>query len=177
MIVKIADTEDEFQQIHTLNHKTFAEEIPQHEVNSEKKLLDKFHGHNTYIIVKEEINVLAMLAFSITRPFSLEYKIPDLEKYLPPFESPVEIRLLSVVTEVRKSFVLYHLLNKLITELNKSTHDIALISGTTRELGLYHKIGFKDFAYPVGKPDALYQPMFLIKENVQSEFLKKCLNK
>jgi hypothetical protein len=36
---KIAETENEFEQIFRLNYKTFVEEIPQHERNAEKRLV------------------------------------------------------------------------------------------------------------------------------------------
>ena len=53
MIMKPATELHEFLQIHRLNYKTFVEEIPQHRRNSEKKLVDKFHDKNKYIIAKK----------------------------------------------------------------------------------------------------------------------------
>jgi hypothetical protein len=49
-VVKSADSETEFDQIFALNYHTFVEEIPQHEPNAVRKLKDKFHENNTYII-------------------------------------------------------------------------------------------------------------------------------
>lgn len=46
---KIADTEEEFEQIFCLNYETFALEIPQHQQNESRKLVDKFHHENTYL--------------------------------------------------------------------------------------------------------------------------------
>ena len=43
---KIASEEWEFDQIHKLNYRTFVEEIPQHEKNPEKSLIDEFHQDN-----------------------------------------------------------------------------------------------------------------------------------
>lgn len=43
MIIKSPDTEDEFEQIYSLNYKTFVEEIPQHVESENKKLVDPFH--------------------------------------------------------------------------------------------------------------------------------------
>jgi len=51
--IKIADSDDEFDQIFALNYHTFVEEIPQHDANAAKKLKDKFHENNTYIIGKD----------------------------------------------------------------------------------------------------------------------------
>ena len=47
---KVATEAWEFEQIHRLNYQTFVEEIPQHPPNPEKKLVDKFHQENTYLI-------------------------------------------------------------------------------------------------------------------------------
>ena len=47
---KVASEDWEFEQIHRLNYGTFVEEIPQHEGNAEKSLVDTFHGENTYFI-------------------------------------------------------------------------------------------------------------------------------
>ena len=54
MIYKIANTAEEYEQIFKLNYETFVEEIPQHEKNETKKLKDKFHDKNIYIIAKKE---------------------------------------------------------------------------------------------------------------------------
>ena len=50
LIFRIATTRHEFEQIFKLNYKTFVEEIPQHERNAERRLVDKFHEENTYLI-------------------------------------------------------------------------------------------------------------------------------
>ena len=48
MLIKSPDTEDEFEQIYSLNYKTFVEEIPQYVESEEKKLVDPFHEKNNY---------------------------------------------------------------------------------------------------------------------------------
>lgn len=52
-LYKIAEHADEIEQIHQLNYETFVEEIPQHNANNEKKLVDRFNDENTYIIAKK----------------------------------------------------------------------------------------------------------------------------
>jgi hypothetical protein len=42
--------------------------------------------------------------------------------------------------------------------------DLALISGTTRQLKLYEHLGFVPFGPLVGTPEALFQPMMLTLE-------------
>ena len=46
MIYKIANTQEEYEQIFKLNYETFVDEIPQHKKNETKKLKDKFHDKN-----------------------------------------------------------------------------------------------------------------------------------
>ena len=60
MIYKIANTAEEYEQIFKLNYETFVEEIPQHEKNETKKLKDKFHDKNIYIIAKKKNDVIGM---------------------------------------------------------------------------------------------------------------------
>ena len=62
MIYKIANTAEEYEQIFKLNYETFVDEIPQHEKNETKKLKDKFHDKNIYIIAKKEGEVVGMMA-------------------------------------------------------------------------------------------------------------------
>ena len=47
LLVKIATEDWEFDQIHRLNHQTFAEEIPQHTAQPSGRLVDRFHDENT----------------------------------------------------------------------------------------------------------------------------------
>ena len=47
---KIATEASEFEAIHRLNYDTFVEEIPQHTANPERRLVDRFHAQNTYVI-------------------------------------------------------------------------------------------------------------------------------
>ena len=73
---KIATTPEEYASIHSLNYATFVEEIPQHESNVEKKLIDKFNDENTYIIAMKNDELIGMIALRGIRPFSLDLKIP-----------------------------------------------------------------------------------------------------
>ncbi len=174
--LKIADTEEEYHQIHQLNYATFVEEIPQHTPNAQQKLVDKFHLANHYLIAKENTMVVGMLAYNSERPFSIDQKIQSIEQYLPEFKKPIEIRLLSIAKHKRSSTLFYALIKKLVVLLHRDDFDIALISGTTRQLKLYHKIGFVDFGTLVGKDEALYQPMYLTKNTIQPDYINQWLN-
>lgn len=158
---KIAETENEFEQIFKLNYKTFAEEIPQQEANPEKRLVDKFHAENTYLICMEDNHLLAMLAVRDKRPFSLDAKLDNLDSYLPGYTSICEIRLLTIEPDKRSTRIFGGLAFFLAQYCNAHHYDLALISGTTRQAKLYKHLGFVAFGSLVGKGDILFQPMYM----------------
>jgi hypothetical protein len=47
---KQAETIEEIEQIHRLNHRIFAEEVGQHGQRYDGRLIDKFHSGNRYFI-------------------------------------------------------------------------------------------------------------------------------
>ena len=165
LIFKIASEEWEFEQIHRLNYRTFVEEIPQHQRNAEGRLVDKFHLENTYIVGLDAGRVVAMVAFRGRRPFSLDQKLPDLDLHIPAGFVPCEVRLLAVDKDYRGTTVCAALLGTLATEAIRVGFDLALISGTTRQLRLYRHMGFKPFGPLVGSGDAVFQPMLLSLED------------
>jgi hypothetical protein len=158
---KIAETENEFEQIFRLNYKTFVEEIPQHERNSEKRLVDKFHAENTYLICMEGNRLLGMLAMRDTRPFSLDLKLENLDSYLPEHTSICEIRLLAVEPDKRSTRIFGGLILQLAGYCDERHYDLAIMSGTTRQAKLYRHLGFVPFGPLVGNGDTLFQPMYL----------------
>ncbi len=164
-VFKIATTPDEFEQIHRLNHQTFAEEIPQHASSPEGRLVDKFHAENTYLIGVRDGRVIAMMAIRRRRPFSLDAKLPDLDRWLPPGRKPVELRLLAVLPTHRNGPVPAQLLHFTARHCLELGDDVAVISGLARRKQLYRAMGFEPFGPVVGTPEALYQPMLLTLEN------------
>ncbi|MCF7816844.1 MAG: aminotransferase class V-fold PLP-dependent enzyme [Kiritimatiellales bacterium] len=165
-IFKAADEAWEFEAIHALNYKTFVQEIPQHDPNHEKKLVDKYHAENTYIICVNETSreLAGMVAFRNQRPFSLDAKLENLDTYLPADRSLCEIRLLAVEEKFRYSRIAQGLIATLVRHAIDSGHDLAVISGTIRQLKLYTFLGFVPFGPLVGTADAQYQPMYLTLE-------------
>lgn len=158
---KLADTEAEFEAIHRLNYRTFVEEIPQHPPNHERRLVDRFHGQNTYAICLHEGELVGMIAGRCERPFSLDQKLPDLDRHLPPHRKVVEVRLLVVDPRWRKQAVFAALAGTLANHFRAQGCDLVVISGTLREQRLYRHLGFRAFGPQVGDPKAPYQPMFL----------------
>ncbi|MGN7893482.1 aminotransferase class V-fold PLP-dependent enzyme [Bacillus sp. 22475] len=162
LIYKVADQDWEFESIHKLNYKTFVEEIPQHEETKDRFRIDRFHEENTYLICLDEDKLVGMVAVRGKRPFSLDYKISNLDVYLQEHgEKVYEIRLLSVEREYRNGRALLGLIRFLHRYLLLNGYELALISATTRELPLYEQMGFKAFHTLVGTEEAAFQPMYV----------------
>jgi aspartate aminotransferase-like enzyme len=164
LTVKVATEAWEFEQIHHLNHQTFAEEIPQHAANPLGRLVDRFHHENTYVIALAGRELMGMLAIRERRPFSLEQKLPDLERYLPAGRSICEFRLLAVQRRYRAGQWLPALFDCVWRHCLRDGFDLALISAVTRQLKLYRHLGFEPFGPLVGTPPVLFQPMMLTLE-------------
>jgi aspartate aminotransferase-like enzyme len=161
---KIASEDWEIEAIHRLNYKTFAEEIPQHERNPEQRLVDKFHAENVYAICLDGDQLVGMVCGRSKRPFSLDQKLPNLDSFLPPGREPVEVRLLSVERDYRTGPVFCGLVRLVAQHFRDQGCDLAIISGTTRQLRLYKHLGFQPFGPAVGSGDAVFQPMHLTLE-------------
>ena len=162
---KVASEPWEFDQIHRLNYKTFVEEIPQHTPNSDGVLVDRFHDSNTYFIALQGRRVVAMVSVHFDRPFSLDQKVENLQGYLPEGARNIcEVRLLATEKDHRGGRVFLGLIGTMVRFLVDEQCDLALISGTTRQLKLYRHMGFEPFGPLVGTPGAMYQPMFLRRE-------------
>ena len=163
IIVKIAQSTEEFEQIHNLNYETFVNEISQHSSNKSKRLIDQFDSENIYYIAKVNDEIVGMIALRDKRPFSLDKKIENLDDLLPEHKSPVEVRLLSVKKEYRNSKVLLLLLQSIIANNLENTYDLAVISGILSQQRLYRHIGFQKMGSLVGN-NPQFQPMFLTRE-------------
>src|SRR6266566_1896791 len=164
---KIASEESELEQVFRLNYKTFVEEIPQHPPNPEKRLVDRFHHENAYLIALDADQLIGMMAVRDKRPFSLDEKLGNIDRYLPPGRKICEIRLLSVLPSHRNGMVFQGLL-KLLLEYGKSQrYNLAVISGTVRQQKLYKHLGFVPFGPLVGSKEAEYQPMYLTIEEFE----------
>jgi len=164
LIFKVATEDWELEQIHRLNYRTFVEEIPQHPPNPEGRLVDRFHAENTYLICLQGRRLVAMLAMRAKRPFSLDGKLPNVDAYLPKGRNPIEVRLLAVEPEFRKTIVFTQLFESVVRYCLTEGFDLAIISGTTRQAKLYRHLGFVPFGPLVGTEQASYQPMYLTIE-------------
>jgi aspartate aminotransferase-like enzyme/GNAT superfamily N-acetyltransferase len=162
--VRIATEEWEFEAIHRLNHRTFAEEIPQHQPDSSSRLVDRFHHQNAYIIGLSGRELWGMLAVRGERPFSLDDKLPNLDTYIPAGRRVCELRLLAVEPQHRAGRLAHLLLRHVWRYCLDQGYDVAIISGTTRQLKLYRHLGFVPFGPLVGSATVRFQPMMLTLE-------------
>ena len=160
---KTATSEAEYHQIHKLNYETFVEEIPQHERNDSRLLVDRFDSENTYYICLKAGEVVGMVASRSKRPFSLDLKLDNLDAYFPADSHICELRLLAVKPKDRIGRVFTGLLQNFGE--NSSDFDYAIISALKSQMKLYTRLGFKPFGPPVGSDQAPYQPMFLDRKN------------
>jgi predicted N-acetyltransferase YhbS len=167
---KIATEPFEFEQIYQLNYETFVEEIPQHAKNEDQKLVDKFHDQNLYFICLKGQEVIGMLCYRDKRPFSLDSKVSNLDELIPKMDKICELRLLSVKKEYRNGRVFYGIVQKLCEFVFEQDYELALISGTIRQLKLYKHLGFQEFAPPVGTSEALYYPMYQTVEHFKLRY-------
>jgi len=175
LVFKCASEDLEFEQIHRLNYRTFVEEIPQHHVSANQRLVDKFHAENTYLICLSHQKLVGMLAVRGNRPFSLDQKLPNLDAFLPAGRTVCEIRLLAIEKKFRGAQVLQGILALLWQHGVEKGYDLAIISGTTRQQRLYQHLGFVPFGPLVGSGDAQFQPMFVTLETFEvtaREFLR-----
>ncbi len=161
---KIADSPEEFEAIHCLNYRTFVEEIPQHPANPERRLVDRFHEENAYLIALDGTNLAGMLALRTIRPFSLDLKLPNLDALLPPARRIGEVRLLAIDPGHRRSKVLPGLCLLLEEQCLARGLDLLIVSATTRQRRLYEHLGFVPFGPLVGHEGAWFQPMCLTFE-------------
>jgi len=178
LVFKFASEDWEIEQIHRLNYRTFVEEIPQHKASPTHRLVDKFHAENTYLICLNDQKLVGMLAARGNRPFSLDQKLPDLDMLLPKGRTVCEIRLLAIDRQFRGSRggqILSGLLALLWQHGVEKGYDLAIISGTMRQLRLYQHLGFVPFGPLVGTGDAQFQPMYVTLETFEvtaREFLR-----
>src|ERR1041384_8137495 len=178
LVFKFATEDWEFEEIHRLNYRTFVEEIPQHKASPAHRLVDKFHAENTYLTCLSEQKLVGMLAVRGNRPFSLDQKLPNLDSHLPAGRRICEIRLLAIEKEFRGARggqVLSGILALLWQHGVEKGYDLAIISGTTRQLKLYQHLGFVPFGPVVGNGEAQFQPMYITLETFETtarEFLR-----
>lgn len=166
-LFKLAETDSEFEQIHRLNYRTFVREIPQHVDNGTGSLVDKFHDKNTYILAIRDGEIVGMLGAHSEPPFSIAARLPDPSILERPGMRPLEVRLLAVEPNERRTDALLGLVYSL--QLYGRAHGFThfVISGVTDQLPLYKHIGFEALGPAVGRPGAQFVPMMVTLDQVE----------
>jgi predicted N-acetyltransferase YhbS len=167
MRFKVADAPAEFEQIFRLGYETFVEEIPQHAPNAERRHVDRFHDENAYLVAVDEADIVGMMVVRGQRPFSLDQKLGNVDRYLPPGRNVCELRLLAVRPSRRHGVVFRGLVDLLLAHARVRGYDLAIMSGTLRQTKLYRHLGFSPFGPPVGTPAAPFQPMSITLEEFE----------
>jgi len=89
--------------------------------------------------------------------------LPNLDAYLPKGRAPIEVRLLAVEPEFRKTIVFTQLFEHVVRHCLAEGYDIAIISGTTARQSCIVTLAL--FLRPSGgNGPGLYQPMYLTIE-------------
>lgn len=161
-----AATPRDLEQVHQLNYSTFVEEIPQHAPNPERRLVDRLLDHSTTYVGVEAGEVVAMVAVSGERPFSIDRKLGNVDALVPAFESPCEIRLLAIRPDKRGGRLFAGLARCLYDHCCERGHDIGFISAAASQARLYRHIGFTPFGPRIGTDAAPYQGMYLTWESI-----------
>ncbi len=157
---KTADTAEEIEQIHRLNHEVFAEEVGQHRQTPERRLIDKFHQRNRYFIATKGSLVVGMISVHDGPDFSVESRLKDVS-VLRAMRAPLEVRLLAIRPEFRKPSILLGLLWQVWKYAAEHQYSDLVISGIVERVRMYQKLGFAALgeAVPCGK--ASFVPMRL----------------
>ena len=157
---KQAETAEEVDQVHRLNHRIFAEEVGQHAVRPDGRLIDKFHDRNRYFIAKCRGEVVGMVSAHDGPDFSITSRLRD-ASLLKTMRAPLEIRLLAILPGLRSRSILAGLFWQVGLYARRHGYSDLLISGIVERLAMYEKIGFRAIGPAVPCGNAAFVPMRL----------------
>jgi aspartate aminotransferase-like enzyme len=160
-VFKRAETGQEFEQIHRLNHRTFVDEIPQHPDSGGGVLVDKFHSKNAYLIVLREGQVVGMVSAHDQPPFSVADRLSEPGILNRPGTRPLEVRLLAIEPGERNSTMFFGLIWSLYEHARTNGYTHLFISGIADRVGLYERLGFVPLGPAVPCGQASFVPMML----------------
>lgn len=160
--IKLADSADEFEQIHRVNHRIYAEELGQDRVDAGHRLVDRFHDHNVYVIAKLEDEVIGVMALTLPEHrFSIEDAPVDRAVIATYRDHAVEVRRLAVLPERRGSGVFLQMLDFVTAYCIGRGLRHAFISAIDSRAAMYERLGFRRFGEPFMKGSCRYHPMIL----------------
>ncbi len=160
MIVKLADSPDEFDQIHRLNYQTFVDEVGQYPGDGTGVLVDKFHDKSLYWIAVKDGRVAGMIASHDQPPFSIETRLGN--GALQSLGGPLlEIRLLAVHPDYRHSMILTAIFSEIFEYAQRKGYSHLIISGIATRASMYERLGFRSLGPAVPSGAASFIPMAL----------------
>jgi N-acyl-L-homoserine lactone synthetase len=170
LLFKQAESAEEMEQIHRLNHRIFAEEIGQHGQRHDGRLIDKFHSRNRYFIATLHGEVVGMVSAHSGPEFSITSRLTD-ASVLKALRAPLEIRLLAILPQFRRRSILFGLFWQIRNYARANQYSDLLISGVVERLKMYEKIGFRAIGTAVPCGSAAFVPMRLSMESESGHFV------
>ena len=158
---KQADSALEFEQIHRLNYRTFAEEIGQYSPDGTGVLIDRFHDKNKYFIAVQDGRVVGMIAVHDQPPFSVESRLSDPAILKSLGGRILEVRLLALETESRHRMIFAGILWEMYQFARREDYSHLVISGIVDRLEMYERMGFSPLGPPVTCGTTSFIPMAL----------------
>ncbi len=169
---KRAETAEEIELIHRLNHRIFAEEVGQHAKTPDGRLIDKYHSRNRYFIATRGGELVGMISAHDGPGFSISSRLKD-ASVLTSLRAPLEIRLLAILPGFRKRSILAGLFWQVRSYARAHQYSDLLISGIMERMPMYEKMGFKAMGAAVPCGAAEFVPMRLSLDAATDRFLER----
>lgn len=175
-IIRVANEQD-WDAIAQLNHDTYALELGQYAPNEAGRMADRRHDTNLYIVAYMQDELAGMLSITLpsTAPFSTLKRMPVVgETIQKNLHTTAEIRLLAVKPAYRGQGLFDQLMLAAIKTCYQHGIDRVLISAIENRVGLYKFMGFQALGEPVVEGTAVYVPMLITRQSLESSpYIKK----
>lgn len=145
--------------IRSLLHETFVAELGQYPDDGREVHQDKFEHKNRHFLAEKDGALVGMIAVHDQPPFSVAARLPEGMDFEAVSDHPLEVRLLSVTPELRRSEVAFRLMAAVFAYASRHGHRELWISGVEEQLPLYRKLGFRPLGPAVPGGDAAFTPM------------------
>ncbi len=173
--IKVADSDDEYRQIHALNYETYVRELRQEDgIVDQTELVDKFHDTNVYFIAKKGSEVAAMI--SITLPqyhFSIEDSLSDLSVLDGIRDQCIEIRRLAIKKEYRHRKIMLRLYEFGFRYCEERGLNHMILSAIDSQRKTYRRLGAYEVGEPFTKGACTYYPMMNSLATIRSPAVDK----
>lgn len=160
MTVGVA-TAEEREQALRLAHRVFAEELGLKPRQADGRLADDWFEDAVCLVARAQGQLVGMITVGTQRPFSIDAKLPELERYLPPSHRLAEVRLLAVEPPWRGGTTLYRLSTAALAAGRAADVDRFVCSAMLDRIALYARIGWRPFGPLLGSPEWPLQAMTL----------------